>query len=147
MRKRTILLLSLIFVLSACTTVTLTPANFAWPIEDVLTTDEKGNVAIDRYSTEFNASELFRAEFGDSAVVANKQLRIIRDHLGYYVMTAPNFMNAYVFESEDGAFKLVNKVFITKDGLQNPALNQRSPNVELIDGDKKYVINSKGTVR
>lgn len=141
--------LAILILLSftACTTITLTPANFAWPIEDVLTTDQDGNVAIDRYSTEFNASELFRTEFGDSAEVADKQLRIIRDHLGYYVMTAPNFMNVYVFESEDGAFKLVNKVFITKDGLRNPALNQRPPNVELIDGDKKYVINSKGTVR
>lgn len=138
---------TLLLSFSACTTITLTPANFAWPIESVVTTDETGNVSIERYSTEFNSSDLFKNEFGDSVEVANKELRVIRDHLGYYLMTAKGFMNVYVFKTEDGTFTQVNKIFITKEGLTKPALNQRPPNVELLDGDKKYILNSKGTVR
>ncbi|MDZ7764344.1 MAG: hypothetical protein U5K00_07935 [Melioribacteraceae bacterium] len=147
MKLLKIILLVFTFALTSCTSITLTPANFAWPIESVVTTDEMGNVSIERYSTEFNSSEIFKNEFGDSVEVANRELRVIRDHLGYYLMTAKGFMNVYVFESKDGAFNQINKIFIAKEGLQNPALNQRTPNVELLDGEKKYILNSKGTVR
>jgi len=147
MKTKSLLFLASIFILSACTSVTLSPANFAWPIESVLTTDATGKVVIDRYSTEFNASNLFKAEFGDSTEVANKEIRIIRDQLGYYVMTAKGFMNVYVFEVNDGAFKLANKVFVTKEGLSKPALNQREPYIEVLDGENKYIIGTKGTAR
>ena len=147
MKTKYLLFLALLFALSACTSVTLSPANFAWPIENVVTTDNSGNVVVDRYSAEFNATNLFKAEFGDSADVANKELRIIRDQLGYYVMTAKGFMNVYVFEVSDGVFVLANKVFITKDGLNNPAFNQRQPYIEIFDGENKYVIGTKGTAR
>lgn len=147
MKLLKIILLVFTFALTSCTSITLTPANFAWPIESVVTTDEMGSVSIERYSTEFNSSEIFKNEFGDSVEVANRELRVIRDHLGYYLMTAKGFMNVYVFESKDGAFNQINKIFIAKEGLQNPALNQRTPNVELLDGEKKYILNSKGTVR
>lgn len=147
MKIKFFIVITLILGFTSCTSLTLTPANFAWPIESVVTTDEMGNVSIERYSTEFNSSEIFKNEFGDSVEVANRELRVIRDHLGYYLMTAKGFMNVYVFESKDGAFNQINKIFITKEGLQNPALNQRTPNVELLDGEKKYILNSKGTVR
>lgn len=147
MKLLKIILLVFTFALTSCTSITLTPANFAWPIESVVTTDEMGNVSIERYSTEFNSSEIFKNEFGDSVEVANRELRVIRDHLGYYLMTAKSFMNVYVFESKDGTFNQINKIFIAKEGLQNPALNQRTPNVELLDGEKKYILNSKGNVR
>lgn len=147
MKTKSLLFLASLFVFSACSSITLSPVNFAWPIENVVTTDSDGNVVIDRYSTEFNAANLFKAEFGDSTDVANKEIRIIRDQLGYYVMTAKGFMNVYVFEVKDGAFKLANKVFVTKNGLSNPALNQREPYIEVMDGNEKYVIGTKGTAR
>lgn len=147
MKTKSLLFLASLFILSACSSVTLSPANFAWPIENVVTTDGDGNVIIDRYSTEFNAANLFKAEFGDSTNVANKQIRIIRDQLGYYVMTAKGFMNVYVFEIDNGTFTLANKVFVTKEGLNNPAFNQRQPYIEVLDGDNKYVIGTKGTAR
>lgn len=147
MKNMGLLLLASLFIFYACTSLTLTPANFAWPIESVVTTDASGKVSIDRYSTEFNAGNLFRAEFGDSAGVAKKELRVIRDEKGYYVMTAKGFTNVYVFETNDGTFEQVNKIFITKDGLNNPALNQRAPYIEVLDGEDMYVIGTKGTAR
>lgn len=141
------LVISLLLLFTACSSVKLEPADFAWPIESVLTTDADGNVSIDRYSTEFNAANLFKAELGDSAMVANKELRIIRDKFGYYVMTSPGFMNVYVFQMSDGSFVQTNKIFITKEGLTSPALNQRSPNIELVNEGQVYIIDSKGLKR
>lgn len=140
-------IIPLLLLFSACSTIKLEPANFAWPIESVLTTDAAGTVSIERYSTEFSATNLFKAEFGDSAVVANKELRIIRDKLGYYLMISPGFMNVYVFEMNDGSFVQTNKIFITKEGLTNPAFNQRSPNIELLNNGQTYILDSKGLKR
>ena len=146
MTKKILITLSILFM-AGCSSIKLEPASFAWPIENVVTTDADGNVVIDRYSTEFNATNLFKTELGDSVDVANKELRIIRDYLGYYVMTAVGFKNVYVFDVSDGAFVQTNKIFITKDGMTNPALNQRPPNIELVNENQVYSIDSKGSIR
>lgn len=138
---------TLLLLVIGCSSLTLEPANFAWPIESVLTTDDQGNVYIERFTTGFNASNLFRAEFGEATTIANKELRVIRDQLGYYVMTSPGFMNVYVFEVDNGALVRVNKIFISKEGILNPALNQRSPNIELISNGVSYLLDSKGLKR
>jgi len=143
MIKKIILLIGILFF-AGCSSIKLEPANFAWPIENVVTTDESGSVVIDRYSTEFNASNLFKAEFGDSTDVAGKELRVIRDQFGFYFMTAKGFMNVYVFEVDNGKFVQSGKIFITKEGMTNPALNQRAPNIELLDNDRTYILDSKG---
>lgn len=137
----------LMFFLASCSSIKLEPANFAWPIESVVTADDNGNVTIDRYSTEFNVSALFKAELGDSIIVSGKELRIIRDNLGNYLMTSQGFMNVYVFIMDNGAFVQTNKIFISKEGLMNPAFNQRTPNIELVDNDITYIIDSKGLKR
>lgn len=143
MIKKIILLTGILFF-AGCSSIKLEPANFAWPIENVVTTDESGSVVIDRYSTEFNASNLFKAEFGDSTEIAGKELRVIRDQFGFYFMTAKGFMNVYVFEVDNGKFVQYGKIFITKEGMTNPALNQRAPNIELLDNDRTYILDSKG---
>ena len=56
-------------------------------------------------------------------------------------------MNVYVFEADNGALVQTNKVFISKEGLANPALNQRAPNIELLDNGEVYIIDSKGLKR
>ena len=147
MKPIKLFIIMLLLLFTACSTIKLEPADFSWPIESVLITDAEGNVNIERYSTEFNASNLFKAEVGDSAVVANKEVRVIRDKAGYYLMTSPGFMNVYVFELSDGAFVQTNKIFITKKGLTNPAFNQRTPNVELVNEGQIYIIDSKGLKR
>lgn len=143
MIKKIVLLIGILFF-TGCSSIKLEPANFAWPIENVVTTDESGSVVIDRYSTEFNASNLFKAEFGDSTEIAGKELRVIRDQFGFYFMTAKGFMNVYVFEVDNGKFVQSGKIFITKEGMTNPALNQRAPNIELLDNDRTYILDSKG---
>lgn len=143
MIKKIVLLIGILFF-AGCSSIKLEPANFAWPIENVVTTDESGSVVIDRYSTEFNASNLFKAEFGDSTEIAGKELRVIRDQFGFYFMTAKGFMNVYVFEVDNGKFVQSGKIFITKEGMTNPALNQRAPNIELLDNDRTYILDSKG---
>lgn len=138
---------ALLSIVIGCSSLTLEPANFAWPIESVLITDDQGNVYIERFTTEFNASNLFRTEFGETTEIANKELRVIRDQLGYYVMTSPGFMNVYVFEVDNGVLVQTQKIFISKDGITNPALNQRLPHIELISDGTSYLLDSKGLKR
>jgi hypothetical protein len=59
-------------------------------------------------------------------------------------MTAKGFMNVYVFEVDNGKFVQYGKIFITREGMTNPALNQRAPNIELLDNDRTYILDSKG---
>jgi len=138
---------TLLLLVIGCSSLTLEPASFAWPIESVITTGDSGNIFIERFSIEFNAANLFRAEFGETTEIANKELRVIRDQLGYYVVTSPGFMNVYVFEVDNGALVQVNKIFISKEGIVNPALNQRSPHIELISNGVSHLLNSKGLKR
>jgi hypothetical protein len=135
---KTIVYLSslLLIFLTACSSLVLKPADFAWPVESVLNIDNDGNVAINRYSESFNAKPLFYKETGDSLAYQNQQLRVIRNKDGYYFMVANNFKNVYVFNEKDGAFHLEKKILISKkEGVQNPAFNQRSPFIELVYGE------------
>jgi hypothetical protein len=131
----------------ACSSLVLKPANFAWPVESVAKVGDDGNVQIQRYSLFFNAKELFFKETGDSLGYQNKELRVIRNPKGYYFMTTENFKNVYVFNSDDGALKLDNKIEISDStGIQNPAFNLRPPFIQLIYGNKKVNLTKDGIV-
>ena len=147
MKFRLFALFTLLLMVSACTTLTLSPANFAWPIETVLTTGSGGDVTEERYSFSFNASSLIKAEMGETASVEGITLRVIRDYEGYYFMIAEDFMYVYVFESKDGAFMQVNKIFISKEGINSPAFNQRTPYVELLSSGTALLLDKNGTKR
>lgn len=134
---------SLLFI-AACSTLTLQPANFSWPVESVLPVDSDGNVSEERYSLEFNTAGLFFEEFQDSLVFWGKELRLIRDNKGYYFMTAVSFKNVYVFKACDGTLKMKNKILINEAGMQNPVFNQRDPFIELIDGLTKLNLTNEG---
>ncbi len=124
--------------LTACSNLILKPADFSWPVENVLNVDNSGKVEIQRYSMSFNTKELFLKETGDSTAFQNKQLRIIRNNKGYYFMTANNFKNVYVFSVKNGEFALNNKIEISdSSGISNPVFNQRPPYIELIYGKNK----------
>ena len=131
-------------LIGACTMLTLQPANFAWPIESVVPIDENGNVMENRYSTEFNTIAMFYEEFQDSSCYRGKEIRLIRDDKGYYYITCSKFKNVYVFNAEDGKLVLENKIFISEFGIEEPAFNQRSPFIELLDGDKKINLTNEG---
>jgi len=59
-------------------------------------------------------------------------------------MTGIKFKNVYVFRAYDGAMVLDNKILISESGFQNPAFNQRSPHIELIDGEGILKLTHKG---
>jgi hypothetical protein len=145
------LIVSLIlFVIAACSSLTLKPADYSWPIENALKIDSKGFVEEQRYAFTLKVKALFYEEFADSNNFAGKEIRIIRDKLGYYFITGKDFKNVYVFGVVEGGMKLENKIKIAEKeqkGLVSPAFNQKLPNIELLDNSNKYLLNYKGIVR
>jgi len=139
-----ILVLITTVVLSSCSSLTLTPAEFSWPLESVLKIDNKGFVKEDRNSISFDTRALFLEETKDSLGYSGKTLRLIRNIEGFYFMTAANFKNVYVFTVTKNAFSLENKIQINETGLSNPAFNQRSPFIELVDEGKIFKLTSEG---
>lgn len=142
--KKIFLIIIGAFVLASCSTLTLTPAEFGWPIEGVLKVDKNGFVKEDRSAIYFDTKALFLEETQDSLGYAGKTLRVIRNHEGYYFMTAIDFKNVYVFGVEKNSFTLENKIQLGEVGLKNPAFNQRKPYIELIDDGKTYKLTSEG---
>jgi len=138
--------LLLLIILPACSSLTLAPADFSWPVESVLKVNEDGFVNEDRYSLVFDSKNLFLEETGDSMAYQNKDLRIIRDNKGFYYITSNSFKNIYVFTGDDGELNLENKIPISETGISQPAFNQRSPYVELVYGDKKQMLSHDGIV-
>jgi hypothetical protein len=138
------LLIIVPFILSGCSSLKLAPADFSWPVESVIHVDNKGMAVDDRYSISFSAKPLFLEETGDSLGFVNKDLRVIRDTLGYYYITSNNFKNVYVFTMGEGSFNLEEKIQISENGITNPVFNQRPPYIELVDGDKQYYLSNNG---
>jgi hypothetical protein len=138
--------LLLIFA-AACSTFKLKQADFAWPVESVIAVDEDGKVSDDRYSISFDTKGLFFEETEDSSAYMGKKIRILRDINGYYFITAERFKNVYVFQMDNGSMALRNRIFISEFGIDNPALNQRSPYIELIDGGKSLYLTNNGIDR
>ena len=138
------LIIATVFSVAACSSLNLTPADFAWPLETVLKIDKDGFVKEDRYSLKFNTQNLFLAETEDSLGYAGKSIRLIRNDEGFYFMTAADFKNIYIFSVEKDAFVLKNTIQINETGLKNPALNQRSPYIELVDEGMIYKLTSEG---
>ncbi len=139
--------LLLLVIVAACSTLKLQQADFAWPVESVLSVDDDGIVTEDRYSISFDTRGLFFEEFQDSSVFKGKEIRIIRDVNGFYFITAEKFKNIYVFKMDNGAMASVNKINISETGVTNPALNQRSPDIELIDDSKSIYLTNTGIYR
>lgn len=135
---------ALLLLGTACSMLTLQPADFSWPVESLLKVDDQGNVAEDRYSTSFNTIGLFYEEFQDSLAYRGKSIHLIRNNWGDYFITGDEFKNVYVFKVHEGTLELEKKIFISEFGLKTPALNQRTPYIELLDGDNKIYLTSDG---
>jgi len=137
----------LLVIAAACSVLKLQPADFAWPVESVIAVDENGKVSDDRYSISFDTKGLFFEETEDSSAYEGKIIRILRDINGYYFITAEKFKNVYVFQMDNGSMALRNKIFISEFGIENPALNQRAPYIELINGGKNLYLTNNGIDR
>lgn len=138
------LIFSSITLLASCSSLRLEPAQFGWPIESVLKIDKDGSVKEDRHSINFNTKAMFFEETQDTLSYAGKSIRMIRNNEGFYFMTSNNFKNVYVFAVDKNAFSLENKIEIKETGLTNPAFNQRSQFIELIDEGITYKLTSEG---
>lgn len=137
----------LVLIVAGCSSLVLKPADFSWPIENALKVDNKGFIEEQRYAFTLKVKPLFFEEFADSNNFAGKEIRIIRDKLGYVYLTAKKFKNVYVMMNVEGGMKLENKILISETGLNSPVFNQKSPNIELLDAPNKYLLNNKGIVR
>jgi len=134
-------------LLSSCSSLTIKPVNYAWPVESVLAINENGSVEDLRYSLSFNIDQIFADEYGDKPGDYPSDLRILRSDKGYFFITAVGFKNVYVFSAEEEAMKLVNKLTVSETGLSTPAMNQRAPYVELLDGETIYLLTESGFQR
>ena len=134
---------ALCIVVAGCSSLTLAPVHYQWPVESVLTVDAKGMVEEARYNLIFNVKPLLFAETADSVHVEDIAIRIIRDNDGYYYMVAPKFKNVYVFASDEGRLKLERKILISEAGVASPAFNQRPPHIQLLNGKEKPLLLSK----
>ncbi|PKL82668.1 MAG: hypothetical protein CVV24_08875 [Ignavibacteriae bacterium HGW-Ignavibacteriae-3] len=137
----------LVVITAACSSLVLKPGDFSWPIESALKIDNKGFIEEQRYAFTIKVKPIFFEEFADSNNFAGKEIRIIRDRLGYVYITGKSFKNVYVFMSVEGGMKLEEKILVAEKGLASPAFNQKSPNIELLDTPNKYLLNHKGLVR
>lgn len=134
----------LLLLLPGCSSVTLENANFAWPVETVLTVNSMNVIEEGRHFFAVNVAPLAQAEFQDSTALRGKPLRVIRNTNGYYFVTGPRFKRVYVFRAGEGAFEGVTSIQVSETGLNQPALNQRPPFIELLDGNAppRYLSNS-----
>jgi len=145
---KTVIASLVLIIVAGCSSLMLKPADFSWPIENVLKVDANGFISEDRYTFSINVKQLFFAEYKDSTNYSGKEIRIIRDKLGYYFMTAKDFKNVYVFIPVENGMKLENKVLLSEtESLTSPVFNQKNSHIELLDGSRKYLLNHKGIVR
>jgi hypothetical protein len=125
---------TLFLLLPGCASVTLDNANFAWPVESVLTVNSMNVIEEGRYGLSVNVAPLALAEFGDSTALWGITLRVIRNAQGYYFITGPHFKHVHVLRSGEGSLVGTAAIEVSATGLVSPALNQRPPYIELLDG-------------
>ena len=134
--------------IAGCSSMMLQPADFSWPVENVIKVDSQGFISEDRHTFSVNVKPLFQEEYADSNAWMGKEVRIIRDKAGYYYITSNGFKNVYSFLPSDGGLKLEDKIAVTDSlPMVSPVFNQKSPNVELVDGSNKYYLTNNGIVR
>ncbi len=129
----------MLFFLAACSSLSLQQVDYAWPVESEIKVTQQNVVEEGRYAISFRVAQLATEEFGDSSALRGKKLRMLRSVEGYYFVTAPKFKNVYVFTPGPSELILKSKIEVSQTGLTAPALNQRPPYVELLDGKSPKV--------
>ncbi len=145
--KTAILALVLSALFTACSSITVKPVQYGWPVENVVKIASDFNITFPRYSISMNVKNIFENEklIKNNSPVSH-QIRFIRDNLGYYYLTGELFKNVYVLKSEESEMKVINEIFIDKKGMISPAMNQRGNYIELLldNGKRKLKINNDG---
>lgn len=136
----------LAFLLPACSSLSLQQVDFGWPVESALKVKDNNTVSEGRYAISFNVAPLAQKEFADSNALKGKEIRLLRSNEGMYYVTGPNFKYVYVMTPLASELKLFQKFEVSKTGLKKPALNQRDPYVELLDGTDLRLMMTKDEV-
>ncbi|HLP16721.1 MAG TPA: hypothetical protein VK470_10715 [Bacteroidota bacterium] len=141
-----LLMLTAAIGLFGCSSVTLQPADFSWPVESILKADGNGMVSENRFAVAFSINELVKKEFKDNeqATGAGATVRVIRDRQGYYFMTAPKFKNVYVFKPGEGELKLHRTIEIGETEMADPKFNQRDTFIELLNNSSSVRLTKDG---
>lgn len=126
--------LALAVSIPACASLTIQHVDYAWPVESVLVVGENNTVFDGRHALTFNVAPVAERELKNPDALKGKAIRLLRNGEGYYFLTGEQFKHVYVFLPEAGELRLSAQLEVSQQGLKRPALNQRSPYVELVDG-------------
>lgn len=136
--------MSLVFaaalLLPACSSFSLQQVDYGWPVESVLKVSDKNTVAEGRHAMTFSVAALAEIEFENPNALKGKEIRLLRSNDGMYFVTGANFKHVYVMAPEARELALRQKFEVSQTGLKNPALNQREPYVELLDGSNLRIL-------
>jgi hypothetical protein len=128
------MLLAAASLLASCSSLTIQGVDFGWPVESVLTVDSNNRIEERRYGVTMRIAPIAEAEFKDSTGLLGSEVRLLRSTEGFYFLTAKRFKNVYVFAPGVSELTLRSTILVATDGLREPAMNQRPPYVELLDG-------------
>jgi hypothetical protein len=135
----------LAIALSACG-MTIEGVRYAWPVESVLEVGPTNAVEDGHHGLKFSVAKIAEEEFKDTSALKGKTIRLLQDDEGYYFISGKGFKNVYVMKSRAGELGLKKKIEVSPIGLLDPALNQRVPYVELIDGKTVVKLTIDGIV-
>jgi len=124
----------LVTLLSSCSSLTLDQVQFGWPVESVLTVTPANLVQDGYHGLSFNVARIAGEEFQDTTALVGKEIRLLRSNEGFYFLTGKKFRNVYVLKAGPHELSLKSKITVSPAGLQDPALNQRPPYIQLLDG-------------
>ncbi len=113
---------------------TIDGVRYAWPVESVLTVGNNNTVEDGRNALTFSVAAIAQKEFADSTSLRGKEIRLLRNNEGFYFLTGKKFKNVYVLSPGTGKLSVKSQIEVAPRGLEDPALNQRLPYVELLDG-------------
>lgn len=111
----------------------ISKVDYSQSIESVLTPNEQGIVKDEQHGLSFSIMPLQYAETQDTSSVTTNEVRYIRGKEGFYYITAPDYKNVYVMAPEEGTLKLKKKLLISENGLKEPAFNQRTSHIQLLN--------------
>lgn len=126
-------LMAALFATGCKQSMVISKVDYSQSIESVLTPNENGVVKDVQHGLTFNIKPLQYAETQDTTSITTNEVRYIRGKEGFYYITAPNYKNVYVMAPEKGKLTLKNKLKISETGLAQPALNQRTTYIQLIN--------------
>lgn len=139
-----LLCILMIGTVSCGSSLVIENVDYSQPLESVLTPNSENVVHDQRYAIKFSVSPILEAEGRESV----NEIHLIRNSAGYYFVTANGFQNVYVFAPGEGELELENSIEFLEDNLQEPAFNQRSNYIELVDlsDGETYRLDQEGII-